>query len=588
MDLLHIVDCPPPDPHSSLALNPMRIAHLFTLFALTIACAPEPENPADLVLRGGKVVTVDSSIPDGTAIAVREGRIQFVGSDREVRGFIGRETEVIELDGQLAIPGFIESHAHFMRVGQGKTELNLMGIANWDEAIQMVEFAARDIPVGQLITGRGWHQEKWDKRPADNVEGFPTHQALSAVTPNNPVILTHASGHAAFANAKAMELAGITRDTPNPPGGEIVKDANGEPIGLFRETAQGLLAAARQRSAPADPRQWVALASEEALSKGITTFVDAGSGFQTIDLLKDMADKGQLGVRLWVMIRASNDQLREKLDDYRMVGYANDMLTVRAIKVTIDGALGSHGAWLLEPYTDLPASTGLNTIPIPVLRETAELAMTHEYQLCVHAIGDRANHEALNVYEAAFQANPEKTDLRWRIEHAQHLNPVDIPRFGKLGVIAAMQGVHATSDGPWVEAKLGEKRAREGAYVWQDLMKSGAIIANGTDAPVEDVNPIASYYSSVSRMTSQGTKFYPDQAMSRMEALRSYTINGAYAAFEDDIKGPLTPGKLADITVLSQDILTVPEDRIPATQVVYTIVGGKVMYSKGESGKRAP
>lgn len=548
--------------------------------ALTAACTPEPENPADMVLRGGKVVTVDSTVPDGEAVAIKDGRILAVGSNQDIRQYIGRETEVIELQGQLAIPGFIESHAHFMRVGQTKTELNLMNVANWEEIVSMVEFATRDIPVGQLITGSGWHQEKWNQPPPGNIEGFPTHQTLSAVTPNNPVILRHASGHASFANAKAMELAGIDRNTPNPPGGEIVKDASGEPIGVFRETAQGLLGRARSSAAPADPRRHAILAAQEALENGITTFQDAGSGFQTIDLLKSLVDEDSLGVRLWVMIRAGNDELREKLASYRMIGYHDNMLTVRAIKVTIDGALGSHGAWLLQPYNDLPRSTGLNTIPIPRLRETAQLAIANDYQLCVHAIGDRANREALNVYEAIFNANGGVTDRRWRIEHAQHLHPSDIPRFGQLGVIASMQGVHATSDGPWVHEKLGEQRAREGAYVWQSLMRTGAIIANGTDAPVEDVSPIASYYSSVSRMTSQGTKFYPEQAMSRMEALRSYTINGAYAAFEDSLKGSLTPGKLADITVLSKDILTIPEEEIPSTEVVYTIVGGKVRYRK--------
>lgn len=548
--------------------------------ALSAACTPEPENPADMVLRGGKVVTVDSAVPDGEAIAIKDGRILAVGSNQDIRQYIGRATEVIELNGQLAIPGFIESHAHFMRVGQTKTELNLMNVANWDEIVSMVEFATRDIPVGQLVTGSGWHQEKWNQPPPGNIEGFPTHQSLSAVTPNNPVILRHASGHASFANAKAMELAGIDRNTPNPPGGEIVKDANGEPIGVFRETAQGLLAKARAAAAPADPRRYAILAAQEALENGITTFQDAGSSFETIDLLKQLVDEDSLGVRLWVMIRAGNDELREKLASYRMVGYHDNMLTVRAIKVTIDGALGSHGAWLLQPYNDLPRSTGLNTIPIPRLRETAQLAIANDYQLCVHAIGDRANREVLNVYEAIFKANGGITDRRWRIEHAQHLHPTDIPRFGQLGVIASMQGVHATSDGPWVHEKLGEQRAREGAYVWQSLMRTGAIIANGTDAPVEDVSPIASYYSSVSRMTSQGTKFYPEQAMSRMEALRSYTINAAYAAFEDSLKGSLTPGKLADITVLSKDILTIPEEEIPSTEVVYTIVGGKVKYRR--------
>lgn len=560
-----------------------RSASVLSVLATTllVACSPEPENPADMVLRGGKVVTVDSTVPDGQAVAIKDGRILAVGSDQDIRQYVGRETEVIELQGQLAIPGFIESHAHFMRVGQAKTELNLMNVANWDEIVSMVEFATRDIPVGQLITGSGWHQEKWNQPPPGNVEGLPTHQSLSAVTPNNPVILRHASGHASFANAKAMELAGITRSTPNPPGGEIVKDANGEPIGVFRETAQGLLGRARANAAPADPRRHAILAAEEALSKGITSFQDAGSGFATIDVLKKLVDEDSLGVRLWMMIRAGNDELREKLASYRMVGYGDNMLTVRAIKVTIDGALGSHGAWLLAPYNDLPRSSGLNTIPVPRLKETAELAIANDYQLCVHAIGDRANREVLNVYEEIFKANGGNTDRRWRIEHAQHLHPNDIPRFGQLGVIAAMQGVHATSDGPWVHEKLGEQRAREGAYVWQSLMRSGAVIANGTDAPVEDVSAIASYYSSVSRMTAQGTKFYPEQAMSRMEALRSYTINAAYAAFEDSLKGSLTPGKLADITVLSKDILTIPEAEIPSTEVVYTIVGGKVRYRKG-------
>lgn len=564
-----------------------RLPRRFVLAALTVvlaaACAAEPENPASMVLLGGKVVTVDSTVPDGEGVAIKDGRILAVGSDDEMRRYIGSETQVIELDGRLVIPGFIESHGHFMGVGEANTQLKLQDVANWGEIVAMAEYAARDIPVGRLIEGRGWHQEKWDEPPPGNVEGLPTHNTLSAATPNNPVILTHASGHSSFANAKAMEMAGIDRNTPNPPGGEIVRDSAGNATGVFRETAQGLLRRARADAAPVDPALHAVLASKEALSKGITTFVDAGSGFQTIDLFKRLVDHDSIGVRLWVMIRAGNDELGEKLDAYRTVGYADNHLTVRAIKVTIDGALGSHGAWLLEPYNDLPRSSGLNTRPIASLQETAELAATHDYQLCVHAIGDRANREVLDVYEAAFKAHPDNSDRRWRVEHAQHLNPADIPRFGQLGVIASMQGIHATSDGPWVEEKLGEQRAREGAYVWQSLMKSGAIIANGTDAPVEDVDPIASYYASVSRMTVNGTRFYPDQAMSRMEALQSYTINGAYAAFEDSLKGSLTPGKLADITVLSKDILTIPEEEIPTTEVEYTIVGGEVMYRKGEA-----
>ena len=296
-----------------------------------------------------------------------------------------------------------------------------------------------------------------------------------------------------------------------------------------------------------------------------------------------MVDEGALGVRLWVMVREGNEAVAPKLARYRMIDYGNAHLTVRAIKRQIDGALGSRGAWLLEPYSDKPDSTGLNTTPVDSIRETARLAIANGYQLCVHAIGDRANRETLNIFEEAFKANPARKDLRWRIEHAQHLNASDIPRFGQLGVIASMQGIHCTSDAPYVTARLGAKRAEEGAYVWEKLMKSGAVVSNGTDAPVEDVNPIVSYYATVSRKTKDGTVFYPDQRMSRMEALKSYTLNGAYAAFEEGTRGSLKPGKYADLVVLSRDILTMPEDEIATARVVYTIVGGKVRYQQPDA-----
>jgi len=550
-------------------------------FALVAGCAAEPEVSADLVLRNGKVVTVDAAVPDGEAIAVQGDKILAVGSDAEIAQYIGSGTKVIDLEGQLAIPGFIEAHGHFLGVGDAKMQLDLMSVANWDEIVGMVEFAASDVAPGALIRGRGWHQEKWDEEPPGNVEGLPTHHTLSAISPDNPVILRHASGHASFANAKAMEMAGITSETPDPAGGEIVRDADGEPIGAFRERAQGLLSAAAENAEPPDRRRQAEMAAEEALSKGVTSFHDAGVSFETVDLYKAMVDDGALGVRLWVMIRQPNERLAELLPEYRMVDYGDHRLTVRAIKVSVDGALGPHGAWLLEPYSDMPTSTGLNTSPIDDLHETARIAMENDFQLCVHAIGDRANREVLDVFQAAFEANPARSDVRWRIEHSQHLHPDDIPRFGELGVIAAMQGVHCTSDGPWVVPRLGEQRAREGAYMWRDLWESGAVIANGTDAPVEDVDPIASYYATVSRVMKDGSAFFPEQRLTRMEALETYTSLAAYAGFEEDVVGTLTPGKLADITVLSKDILTIPEDEIPTTDVVYTIVGGKVMYQRG-------
>ncbi len=545
---------------------------------LAAACAAPPEIEADLVMRGGKVVTVDETVPDGQAIAVKGDTILAVGSNRQIGSYIGPNTEVIDLDGMLAIPGFIESHGHFLGIGDANMQLDLMSVANWDEIVSMVDAVAGDAPAGELIRGRGWHQEKWDELPEGAIQGLPNHRSLSAVSPNNPVVLRHASGHASFANANAMKMSGITRNTPDPRGGEIVRDENGDPIGMFRETAQGLLGPAERDAVPPDPRRQAELAIEEILAKGITSFQDAGSSLSNVSMFKEMVDDGGMGVRLYVMLQGSNAQLAEQLSNRRIIGYGDSRLTVRAIKRSIDGALGSHGAWLLEPYEDLPSSSGLNTSSIESIEETARLAAEYGFQLNTHAIGDRANREVLDIYQRTFAASPDKSDLRWRIEHSQHIHPDDIPRFGQMGVIASMEGIHATSDAPYVLARLGEQRAKEGAYVWQSLLESGAVVTNGTDAPVEDVDPIASYYATVSRRISDGTVFFPEQRLSRLEALRSYTLSGAYAAFEEDIKGSLTPGKLADITVLSRDIMTISEDEIPATQVVYTIVGGEVVY----------
>ncbi|HET7696807.1 MAG TPA: amidohydrolase [Vicinamibacterales bacterium] len=544
--------------------------------------------PADLVLTNGRIVTVEDAQPEAQAIAISKDRIQAIGSAADIKAMIGPSTRVIDLQGQLAIPGFIESHGHFAGVGGAQLQLNLMNVESWDKILMMVAEAVSRAKPGEWIYGRGWHQEKWTARPQPSVEGFPTHASLDKVSPNNPVLLTHASGHAAFANAKAMELSGIRRATESPAGGEILRDATGDATGLLRERAQGLI----KRGAGAPPptpdetrareRRALELASAEVLSKGITTFQDAGSDLATIDRVKGMIDEGRMGVRLWMMIRQSNESLAPKLAQYRTIGYGNGFLTVRAIKKSIDGALGPRGAWLLAPYSDRPTSSGLETTKVAEIQETARLAMQHGYQLAVHAIGDRANRETLDIFERAFKANPTKKDLRWRVEHAQHISAQDIPRFGKLGVIASMQGIHCTSDAPYVLERLGAQRAQEGAYVWQKLLKTGAIIANGTDAPVEDVDPIASYYASVTRKLANGRTFYPDQRMSRMEALKSYTIHAAYAGFEEENRGSLKPGKYADVTVLSKDILGIPEDEIPTAKVAYTIVGGKVAYSATE------
>ena len=569
---------------------------LFLAAALLLGAGSQQTEPADLVLRGGKIVTLDTAQPEVQALAARNGAIVALGSNADVERFVGSTTQVIDLNGQLAIPGFIEGHGHFPGIGENKMNLDLMGTKSWDEIVQMVAQAVEKAKPGQWIIGRGWHQEKWTSTPQPSVEGFPTHESLDKVSPNNPVILTHASGHASFANQKALELSGVTSQTRNPDGGEILKDANGKPTGLLRETASRLIKRGTGEPTPtaeereARHRRVLELADREVISKGITSFQDAGSTFDgagALELVNDtkrMIDDGKMHVRMWIMIREYNP---ETLAANRVIGYGNNMMTVRAIKITADGALGSRGAWLLEPYSDLPESSvpvstsrvGLPSVSMDAVRGRAQIAIEQGYQMCIHAIGDRANREVLNIYEETFKRNLKNGHaLRWRIEHAQHLNPADIPRFGQLGVIASMQGVHCTSDAPWVIPRLGARRAEEGAYVWQKLMKSGAIVTNGTDAPVEDVDPIASYYSSVTRKAADGKVFFGDQKMSRMEALRSYTQANAFAAFEEDIKGTLARGKLADITVLTKDITTIPDDQIKSAKVAYTIIGGKVVY----------
>ncbi len=513
-----------------------------------------------------------------------------MGSNEDIDAYVGEATEVIELDGRLAIPGFIEGHGHYLSLGRAKQILDLNNAANWQEIVNMVAVAADQAEPGQWIFGRGWHQDKWDNVPDDAVEGVPRHDSLSAVSPDNPVLLGHASGHAAFANEAALELAGIDGVTEDPPGGTIVRTEDGAATGLLRETAQRLVDDAVEEYNDRQPeaqqqavlRERVQLAGDEALRHGVTSFHDAGADFATIDFFKELEEAGELPVRLYVMVRReSNEDMAARLPDYRMVAQGNDFLTVRSIKRQIDGALGAHGAWLLEPYEDLPSSDGLVLEPVEEIERTAEIAVEHGFQVNSHAIGTRANRETLDIYDRVWKdTDVNGAELRWRIEHAQHIHPDDVPRFGAMGVIAAMQGIHCTSDGPWIPSRLGEERTRTTSYVWRDLIESGALIGNGTDVPVEPINAIASFYASVSRMMNNGEKFHPDQAMTRGEALRSYTINNAFAAFEEDIKGSLTPGKLADIAVLSQDILTIPEADIPATRVDLTFVGGELRYAR--------
>jgi len=579
--------------------NPVRILVVLACFSVAASCSRESADSrdaatkmpaADLVLRGGKVATVDPALGNRQAIAVTGYQVTAVGSDDEIAAYIGPETKVVELDGRFAMPGFIEGHGHYLGLGRAKQILDLRNVKNWQEVVTMVAGAVDKAKPGEWIFGRGWHQDKWDSVPADAVDGVPRNDTLNAVSPDNPVSLGHASGHAAFFNDAALAEAGIDKDTPDPPGGTIVRTPQGKPTGLMRETAQRLLNDAvneyNSRMSPEEAEQLdrdrVMLAADEALRHGVTSFHDAGANFETIDFFKKLEDEGKLPIRLYVMARReSNEVMAEALPHYLMVAEGNDFLTVRSIKRQIDGALGAHGAWLLEPYVDLPSSDGLVLETVEDIEGTAEIAVRHGFQVNTHAIGDRAVRETLDLYERVWKRlGVDGKPLRWRIEHSQHIDPVDVPRFGELGVIASVQAIHGTSDGPWIPTRLGEERAAATSQPWRDLIKTGALITNGTDVPVEPIDAIASYYSSVSRMMINGRKFTPEHSMTREEGLAAYTLNNAIAAFEEDVKGTLTPGKYADIVVLSQDLLTVDEEKIPQTTVDMTIVGGEIKYTR--------
>jgi len=572
-------------------------AFLLASLAATAADAPikgfpPALTPADLVLRDASIATLDPLQPHAQALAVKDGKIAALGSDEAIAHYIGPHTKVLDLHGAFVTPGFIEGHGHLMDTGDSLMQLNVGMAPNWDAIVAMVKAAVAKAKPGEWIVGQGWQQSKWDKVPQPNIDGLPLPASLDAVSPNNPVLLAHTSGHAIYANAAALKLAGIVHDTPDPVGGSIVRDAQGNAIGALRDTAGDPVYAAYNRYLASLPPQELAARREQSLklamqnevSKGITGFVDMGQDFQTIDWLKQQAAKGfplRLYVNVGVLDVASLDK---NLARYRTIGYADDHFTVRGVGEDVsDGALGTHSAWFLKPYNDAPGVTGKNVTPMATLAQIARIAARDGFQVSIHAIGDRANREVLDMYQQIFDEYPAAHALRWRIEHAQHLAPADIPRFAQMGVIASMQSIHACSDAPYVVPHLGEQRAKEGAYVWHTLIESGAMVLDGSDTPVEDTNPIAGFYCAVTRDNGRGQRFFPAQDKTRMQALRSYTWNNAYALFEDHQLGSLSPGKLADLVVFSGNLLTIPDDQILRTRVLYTVVGGKVVYQRPDA-----
>lgn len=532
---------------------------------------------ADIIVTNAHIYTVDDTRPAAEAFAVRSGKFLFVGSEREAMALRDAHTRVVDLHGATVVPGLVDAHAHLLELGTSLGNVNVAGSGSYEDVVRRTVEHGRSTPKGEWIVGRGWDQNRWGAKQ------FPTHEALSQAFPNNPVVLTRIDGHALLANATAMSLAGVTAATRDPEGGRIVRDASGQPTGVFIDNAQGLIDRAIPRPSHDQITRSLAAALAECHRWGLVGAHDPGEPRPVIDAMEDMARAGSFDFRGYILI--SDDSAA--IAHYYQVGprsaLYNGHLWVRAIKLYADGALGSRGAALLSPYSDDPTNTGLLVSTEAHIESVAESALRHGFQVATHAIGDRGNRNVLDAYEAALKAVP-RADHRFRVEHAQILDPADIPRFATLGVIPSMQGSHQTSDMRWAQDRLGPSRIR-GAYAWASLLNTGVVIPNGSDAPVEEVNPLISFHSSVTRQDATGWPaggWYPEQRMTRDQALKSMTIWPAYAGFQESMMGSITPGKYADFTVLDRDIMQVPDNDILKTGVIATYVGGKSVYTRAK------
>ena len=554
-------------------------AHLFSaLFFALLTVLITPNSFADTLLISGTIYTADDANTKVEAVVIKDGRFTFVGDLAAAQSKAGQDHRHLALGAATAYPGFIEGHGHLSSLGEAITNLDLNGVDSYQTIVGMVADAAAKASPGQVIKGRGWHQSKWSKEPSVTVDGFPTHRSLSEVSPNNPVFLGHANGHTALVNQAAMDALNLTYNTPTPDGGIIVKDGKGDPTGILHENAVDLaypLIALSTDSA----KTAILAAQDHAFRWGITNFHDAGAGLTDIEAQRALDASGDLKLRIYTMVSAQDDVLTDYwLARPPVIADDDSRLTIRSFKAVMDGALGSRTAWLHQPYTDDPGTSGVQTFDENRLVDIMNRSNAHGWQINTHAIGDKANTVVLDAID---KATLTQRDHRSRIEHSQHLLPSDIERFSKLGVIASIQAIHMSSDRPWAIDRLGIERIKSGAYVWRDLLDAGVHIANGTDVPVEPINPIANFYASVARKTLKGL---PDdgyeigQKLSRHETLKSMTLWNAYAAFEEAEVGSISLGKRADMTVTDQNLMTVDENKILATKPVMTIIDGEIVY----------
>ena len=544
--------------------------------ALMICCGKP--GPADFVLRNGKIATVDESFSFQEAVAVRGNKIVFVGSNEGVEPFIFPNTTVIGLEGKLVLPGLIDAHAHLHSLGEELTYLNVTGTKSYQEIIDKVAEKVETTEPGEWIIGGRWDQNDWEDK------SFPVHDSLSLVSPHNPVYLARIDGNAGFANKKALEIAGITKDTPDPFGGVIVRKSDGEPTGVLVNRAMNKVTENIPKDSEERYREKFLKAVNSCLKAGLTGVHEAGVGPHAIGMYKDLIDKGQLKMRIYAMLGEEEDlpldiDLVDYFKKHRIEEYNNHMLSVRSIKLFFDGALGSRGAAFFDPYEDDPQNTGLLRITPEYIYQISKAALKADMGVNTHCIGIRGNRLCLDAYEKALKENP-KDDHRFRIEHAQIVRREDVKKFVSLGVIPSMQPTHCTSDMYFVEDRVGKERA-EGAYAWRWFIDAGLVIPCGSDFPVESNNPMLGIYAAITRQDARGwpeTGWFPEQRMNREEAIKGFTIWAAYSAFQEDVLGSIEVGKYADFTVLDKDILQVEPREILTTKAVYTIVGGKIRY----------
>ena len=508
---------------------------------------------------------------------MRGDRIVLVGTSPAALELRGPDTRVVDAEGATLVPGLQDSHGHFTELGASLQVLQLRGTSSYDEIVQMVRARAATARPGEWIEGRSWDQNDWP------VKDWPHHQALSEAAPNNPVYLTRVDGHAALVNKMALDVAGVTSKTPDPPGGRVIRDDKGDPAGVLIDSAQDLVAAKIPEPSAAQLEDQILLADEQARRLGLTLVHDAGTTPTVVAAYKRLIDDGKLKTRLYVMLRGPMSMLEQEFKHGPLINYANHHLSVRAIKIGADGALGSRGAALLEPYSDEPTTSGLMTTPPNEIYAVTLAAARAGFQTCIHAIGDRGNRVAMDVFERVQREVPGARDLRMRNEHAQILDAAEIPRFAKLNVIASMQATHATSDMPWVPARIGRERMEEGAYVWKRLLATGVVLANGSDFPVEEPNPMLGFYASITRQDPKGQPaggWMPEERMTRDETLKSFTWNAAYASHTEKDLGSIEVGKLADLVLLDKNVMTVEPRDILSTQAIMTIIGGEIVYER--------